>query len=218
MNGDELRLAQIIATLHDVGRFEQYARYHTFVDRRSDNHAELGAEIITRSGILDKFDNVIGDLIIRSVRYHNRASLPPEEPEPCLFFSKLVRDADKLDIWRLVTDYYARKDPARNREIELDLPDTPGFSESAYLDLMNKKTVNMDHVKNLNDFKLLQLGWIFDINFQPTLDRAKERRYLQMIRQTLPASDRIDRVLDIIDATCFKQPVERPGRPPDSRR
>jgi len=30
LNEDELRLAEIIALLHDIGRFEQYARYKTF--------------------------------------------------------------------------------------------------------------------------------------------------------------------------------------------
>lgn len=204
LNDDELHLAEIIAILHDVGRFEQYARYNTFVDARSENHAELGVDIIMRSGILDRFDNVIRGLILRSVQYHNRASLPPDEPEPCLFFSKLIRDADKLDIWKVVTDYYSQKETKRNRAIELDLPDTPGFSEEVYHDLMNKKIVNIGHIKNLNDFKLLQIGWVFDINFQPTLDCIRERRYLEMIGKVLPRSERINSVFSTINASCFK--------------
>ena len=39
LNDNELRLAEIIALLHDVGRFEQYAHYQTFVDRNSENGA-----------------------------------------------------------------------------------------------------------------------------------------------------------------------------------
>ncbi|MBN2350648.1 MAG: HD domain-containing protein, partial [Bacteroidales bacterium] len=45
LNNDELQLSEIIALLHDVGRFEQYARYRTFMDSKSENHAELGVKI-----------------------------------------------------------------------------------------------------------------------------------------------------------------------------
>lgn len=204
LNEEELRLAEIIAMLHDVGRFEQYARYRTFVDGRSENHAELGVATIMGSGILDLFDDAVRDLIVRSVRYHNRASLPSDESETCLFYSRLVRDADKLDIWKVVTDHYLRKDKDPNKAIELDLPDTPGFSEEVYHDVMNKRIVNMAHIKNLNDFKLLQIGWVFDVNFQPTLDRVRECRYLEMIRETLPPSERINRIFGVIDRSCFR--------------
>jgi len=137
-------------------------------------------------------------VILRSIQYHNRASLPREETETCLFFSKLLRDADKLDIWKVVTDYYHRKNRERNGAIELGLPDTSGFSEEVYRDLMNKKIVDIKHVNNLNDFKLLQIGWIFDINFKPTLYHIKERRYLEMIRDVLPESKGISEIFDII--------------------
>jgi hypothetical protein len=76
-------------------------------------------------------------------------------------------------------DYFYRKDPRKNGAIELDLPNTPGFSEEVYHDLVNKRIVNIKHIKNLNDFKLLQTRCIFDNNFKPTLDCIKERRYLE---------------------------------------
>jgi putative nucleotidyltransferase with HDIG domain len=204
LNDSELRLAEIIAMLHDIGRFEQYTRYHTFLDRKSENHAELGVAIIMRSGILDRCEDTIRDLIVRSVRYHNRASLPTDESETCLFFSRLLRDADKLDIWKVVTDYYSRKEAQRNGAIELDLPDTPGFSDEVYDDLINKRIVNIEHIRNLNDFKLLQIGWVFDINFQPTLDRVRERRYLKMIGEALPPSERVHNIFSVINESCFR--------------
>jgi len=203
LNDDELRLAEIIALLHDVGRFEQFARYKTFLDRNSENHAELGIKILEKSGVLESFDNTIKDIILRAIKYHNRPSLPREETGTGLFYTKLIRDADKLDIWKVVTDYYYRKDSKKNVAIELDLPDTPGFSEIVYHDLKNKKIVNIKHIKNLNDFKLLQIGWIFDINFQPTLDCIKVRGYLEMIRNVLPESPEIDKVFDDIFVSYF---------------
>ena len=51
LNDDELRLSEVIALFHDVGRFEQYTRYKTFVDRKSANHAELGIKILTKNKV-----------------------------------------------------------------------------------------------------------------------------------------------------------------------
>lgn len=198
LNDDELRLSEVIALFHDIGRFEQYARYQTFVDRQSEDHAKLGIKVLQRYGVLNGFDDVIKNLILRVINYHNRASLPQEETETCLFFAKLLRDADKLDIWKVVTDYYHSNDGRRNGALELDLPDTPGISDKVYQDLINRSIVNVNHIRNLNDFKLLQMGWIFDINFKPTLRSVKSRRYLEMIRDVLPKSEEVRKIYTVI--------------------
>ena len=199
LNDDQLHLAEIIALLHDIGRFEQYDRYATFKDRSSENHAELGINIIEKFDLLESLDNkTVKSIILCAIKYHNRHSLPLEESENCLFYSKLIRDADKLDIWKVVLDSYYRQGGNKNGTLVLDLPDTPGFSEEVYNDLINKSIVHMKHVRNLNDLKLFQVGWVFDINFQPTLERIKERRYIELIRDVLPESKKIDKVFDVI--------------------
>jgi len=197
LSDDELHLAEIIALLHDVGRFEQYARYRTFMDGKSEDHAELGIKILVKSGILKQFDAAIKEVILGAIRYHNRSSLPREGTKTFLFFSKLLRDADKLDIWKVVIDNYHRKDGKRNGALELDLPDTAGFSGEVYQDLINKRIVDLRHIKNLNDLKLLQASWVFDINFQPTFDCIRKRRYLEMIRDVLPKSKEMEEIFDI---------------------
>ncbi len=50
------------------------------------------------------------------------------------------------------------------------------------------------HIKNLNDFKLLQIGWVFDINFLPALKQVKDRGYIDAICRSLPPSDRVTRI------------------------
>lgn len=194
LDDDELRLAEIIALLHDVGRFEQFTRYGTFNDGKSENHAELGIRIIEKEGILDHFDDTVKELVLKSISYHNHISLPDKEDETCLFYARLLRDADKLDIWKIVTDYYHRENGKKNTGLELELPDTPGFSESVGIDLRNKRSVYFKNIRNLNDFKLLQAGWIFDINYKPSLDLVRERRYLEKIRAALPQSKAIDEI------------------------
>ena len=199
LNENELNLAEIIALFHDIGRFEQYKQYKTFSDHKSENHADLGIKILIKYNVLGILNEEIQNLILCSIRYHNLASLPREETKICIFYSGLIRDADKLDIWRAVTGYYHRKNGRRNVALELELPDTPGISKEVYKALMNRQSVEMKHVKNINDIKLLQAGWVYDINFKPTLYFIKERRYLEMIREALPESPEINEIFDSIN-------------------
>ncbi|MCD6197875.1 MAG: HD domain-containing protein [Deltaproteobacteria bacterium] len=205
LSDDDLRLAKVVALFHDIGRFEQFARYQTFVDSKSVNHAVLGVKILKENRVLNMLDKSVRDLILRAILYHNRFALPKKETEKCLLFAKLLRDADKLDIWRVVTDYYRQKDGKRNAAIELDLPDTPGISSDVYKDLMDKKIVNFAHLKNLNDFKLLQIGWVYDINFVQTLQCVQERCYLEMIRDVLPKSEKIAEIFDVLQTHMNEQ-------------
>jgi len=198
LDAEELLLSETIALLHDIGRFEQYARYKTFVDIHSENHAELGISILSRYGTLDDFDTAAQHIIVQAIRHHNRAALPRGENGEWLQYARLLRDADKLDIWRVVTEYYDRSDDERNEAIELGLPDTPEISEQVLQDLSSRAIVQVRHLRTLNDFKLLQMGWVFDINFTATCRLISERGYLQRIRTVLPANDDIDGIYNLM--------------------
>lgn len=203
LKNDALNLAEAIGLLHDVGRFEQYTVYGTFKDKKSVNHAELGVEILERFNVLKDVSCRSRDIIMRSVRYHNRISLPVEETPECLFYAKLIRDADKLDILKVVTEHYHSSSAEKVGAIELGFPDTAGVSEEVYSDLMNKRIVDMKNVRNLNDFKLLQVGWVFDINFRPTINSIKTRGYLDLIRNVLPNSKEIDEVFSLVELSLL---------------
>ena len=191
---EELNLAESVALLHDVGRFEQYDRYRTFSDRLSEDHAELGIRVIEKEGILDNIYPDTRNLITCTIRSHNKSVIPVGQSDACLFFIRILRDADKLDILRLIIGYYYKRNGKSNGTLTLDLPDTPGFSEEVYNDLINRRVVNLKHVKNLNDFKLLQLGWIYDVNFRPSFDYIRKYRYMEKLRNVLPESEKIDYV------------------------
>ena len=198
LSEDDLHLSEMTALFHDVGRFEQYTRYGTFLDIKSEDHAVLGVKVLRQNGVLNGLDRSTGDLILKAIAYHNRAALPGDETEECLFFTKLLRDADKLDIWRVVTDYYHEKNRSPNAAIELELPDTRKISDEVCADLIAGRIVKVDHLKTLNDFKLLQMGWIYDVNFPRTFHLLRERRYLEMLRDALPQSEKISTIYSTI--------------------
>lgn len=210
LTADKMRLTEITALFHDIGRFEQYARYKTFSDGKSVNHAALGVEILKKNKVLKDFDPSMQDLICRIIGYHNRAALPADETADCLFFAKLLRDADKLDIWRVVTRHYENSDGRRNPALELDLPDTGQISENVYKSLTSHRIVEFKDVKTLNDFKLLQAGWVFDIHFEQTLYALHARKYLDIIQRALPDSEKIKDIFDMIRHYLLQKLTIRP--------
>ena len=200
LDGNDLQLAEAIALFHDIGRFEQYKRYGTFIDKNSVNHAELGVKILCEKEVLNILERSTRDLILRTILYHNRLKLPVDETKSCYFYTKLLRDADKLDIWRINIEYYGQKNRVRNYAIELDLPDSDDVSDSIYHCIMNMKNANIKDVKNINDFKLLQMGWVYDINYKPTLHRFKEQSYLNKYMDFLPNTEKVNNVFDKINS------------------
>jgi len=204
LNGAELNLAEAAALFHDIGRFEQYRRYKTFSDHRSVNHAELGVRILEENHVLQEVPEPAREILLRAISNHNRLAIPEGESETIRFFSRLVRDADKLDIWRVVTEHYSSENGNGNG-VTFGLSDTPGVSASVYRDLMEHKMVLMSHLKNVNDFKLLQIGWVYDVTFPKTLELLDRRGYLQILREMLPPSQEVDRVYSEVISTMHQR-------------
>lgn len=185
---EDLRLTEALVLLHDVGRFVQYAQYRTFADKLSENHALLGLKILRQEKVLCHISARSHQILRRAIRYHNQAEIPPVRDRRLAFFARLLRDADKLDIWRLMIDYSNSPPGRKNHAITIGLPDGKEISPEVMEDLRAQRIVARRDVKNLNDFKLLQLGWVFDVNYLPTLRAVQRRGYLEKLRDTLPES------------------------------
>ena len=197
LNQGEINLATAIALFHDIGRFEQYNRYQTFADHKSENHAALGINILKENLILENIDPEARDLIIYSVLHHNGAVLPLKAPEKELFYARMIRDADKLDIFRLVIDYYQNKEGTQNVALELGLPNNNEISDFVISDIKAGEIVKIQNVKTLNDFKLLQLSWIYDINYHWTFKCIKDRNYFEELFESIPKNDKTTEIYSL---------------------
>ena len=100
---DEVELAWLMGLLHDVGRFEQLRRYNTFSDEASVDHAALGADILFGQGKIRDYteDDSEDALLEKVVRSHSAYRLPKTFTEREICFSNLLRDADKIDIFKV---------------------------------------------------------------------------------------------------------------------
>jgi hypothetical protein len=175
-----------------MGRFEQFRRYGTYRDGASENHALLGVNAIRSSGIIADISVEDRELIVSVVEHHNRATLPPQGDERFLLFLKLLRDADKIDIWRVVIEHYQG---FNNSEVfDIGLPDSPEISDAVVRRILQGEIARVEDMKTLNDLKLLQMSWVFDLNFPHTFEIVKQRRYLEKIRDALPDGFAVERV------------------------
>lgn len=95
-------LAWEIGMLHDIGRFEQLRRFNTFFDNLSIDHAQFGADLLFKDGLIKQFDDSEEEmeLIEKAVRFHSLYRIPEDLSEREVLFCQIVRDADKVDIYR----------------------------------------------------------------------------------------------------------------------
>lgn len=182
----ETLLALAIALLHDVGRFPQYRRWRTFRDSDSDNHARLSLEVIRGEQLLAGLPDDEQLLIEEAVRFHNLLELPSQVASPTDRYIRMIRDADKLDIWWVFLEYYRQPQEERASAVGLGFPDLPEVTPACLDALAEGKVVRLDQAQVLNDFKLLQISWVYDLNFDTTRRLLRERSYLEQLSATLP--------------------------------
>lgn len=195
LTGNQRRIAEVIALLHDLGRFPQFIKYRTYNDPRSVNHCLLGLDVLAETHLLEQVGKKEKQSIEKAIEYHGLRELPGDLDGDCLLFSKLIRDADKLDIFYVVTDYYKQyKDDPAGFKLEVELPDEPGYSAEVIEDVLNGRRIDYRYLRTWNDMKLLQLSWVYDVNFTATLRRIKKRRFLEMVISFLPETEDIDKV------------------------
>lgn len=188
-------LATAVALLHDVGRFPQYRRWRTFRDSESDNHARLSVEVIRSEALLDHLPAEERLLIEEAVRFHNLLELPDQISSPTDRFIRLIRDADKLDIWRVFLEYYQLPEEERASAVGLGFPDLPEVTPACLAALSEGRIVKLEQARVLNDFKLLQISWVYDLNWATTRRLLLEREYLPKLAATLPDTPQVQQAV-----------------------
>ena len=189
------------ALLHDTGRYEQMKRFNTFRDSDSVDHAVFSHDIVKEKGWLAKVGSPRPDAILAAVLYHNRRDLPDGLDTVTFAASHTVRDADKLDIFRVLqheidnTDW--RKDSRAFWNLSTTLPPNPVVVEC----IENRQPVDYQNIKSLSDFVMIQVGWMVSgLHYATTRRLCAERGHLEYRRRflhELTDDPSIDRVCDL---------------------
>ena len=181
-------MAEISALLHDIGRYQQYITAESFDDTAID-HAEISAKLIEDEKVLRLLPPSLAEGILQVIRYHNKDTHETSLREDVTQVIAMIRDIDKLDIWRLVSVYYMT--PVAKRELIpwLELPEEGILSDTIRETFRAGKVSTSQKIENLTDLKFQQLSWLYGITYDWTAQVAQHRRYLGKIIDTLPINN-----------------------------
>lgn len=188
--------AETMGLLHDTGRFQQFVKHHTFSDAASIDHGELGWRIVRKEGFLAGLPYDEQRPILDGVRYHNNRFIPSPLLPRSVRYVQLVRDADKLDIYRIVLDALDHDGFQDIREmlpdIRLDRSVSDAFADQA----RQGKAGDLSQVQSLGDFLLLQMRWIYDLNYRVAVQKALDRKILPRLANHIKDHPEVTRILE----------------------
>jgi len=193
LNCDEnyILIAKLIALLHDIGRFEQFRDYQTFNDYVSKDHSEIGLNAIEGHNIISNLQPDVQTIIKKAILFHNKIAVPKDETKEVLFFSNIIRDADKLDILEMAVNEYSSKNNSKNSAFSLELKDSIEITKSIEKSVLEGKLPNRKEMKTITDFKLVQMAFVYDLNFKESFAIVGKRQYLKHLFDTMPKNDRV---------------------------
>jgi len=189
-------LIRVAALLHDIGRFPQYRDYGTFDDRRSINHGLLGFRTLRGQSVLSNLNPPDRRLVLQAVYWHNRLHIPDGLPGRLDLAVRLLRDADKLDIYSVLISHLTSPG-AKDQTVTLGLEDDPERFNPEIVDRIQAgKRVLYQQMRSINDFALLLLSWVHDLNFAATRQAVRDRGHIQSLCTLLPDEPPIRRLQD----------------------
>lgn len=213
MKGTQRDIAWLCGMLHDIGRFEQLRRYHTFQDRISCNHAQLSADILFREGrIRDYVDDASNDALMETaIRLHNVYQLPDDLTEKQYRYCTILRDADKIDILRVNCE-------TPRTEI-YDLPEeefeTSSITPAVYADVCACRSVDRKNSRTGIDFILGHIAFVFGLVYPESLRQVKKQGYLDQLLNFQSKNPDTAQKLQTIRGIIGRYMEEKSARPRD---
>ena len=185
LSQEEIELATLIGILHDIARFEQYTQYGTYRDLESFDHGDYGAEILQkdiRKYIeTDEFD----EIIIKAVKNHNKFKIEDGLTEKEELFSKIVRDADKIDIlYQGIERFWKGKEQEVGNSI---------ISEEAVQQIRSYSQTKRKKEESPIDNVIRSIAFVFDLNFKPSFEILRKEDYINKILNRYDLKDEYTR-------------------------
>ena len=151
LNTEDSLMGIRLALFHDIGRFHEERLLNGRFDDLGFDHAEASNMVLFNEGLIKKFNVPENDydVIKKAVYNHNKPVIEPNLSPREEFFSKLIRDADKIDIYRAVLSSDAIQKP-----IFGNMPSRINLSN-----YFENKPIYLKDGKTFTDYIVLRIGW-----------------------------------------------------------
>ena len=162
LNKEETQLLKVIGLLHDIGRFKQVSQYDTFYDNLSIDHGDLGVEILFEQNLIRKFikTDKYDDIIYHAIKNHNKFNIEGDLDSNTLKYVKLIRDMDKIDIFRLLD----------NDKLEKTI------KKELLQKFYSKELIDWKLVTNKDEETLGHLSFVFDLDFKESIELLNKKK------------------------------------------
>lgn len=181
LSDEDIKLAELIGLLHDIGRFEELIMLKSFNNIKFD-HAAHGIKILFQDNLIREFiEDDKYDLIIKKAIYnHNKLKIEDGLDQKALLHSKIIRDSDKLDNFRVKTVY--KPDEIFHNDVNSkDEFENSQISENVYDSMCNKNPVKLAYRKLPLDYYVVILGFIYDLYYRESYQIVKQNDYINRL-------------------------------------
>ncbi len=200
LSDEDVDLTWCSGMLHDIGRFEQLRRYNTFVDSKSIDHARFGIELLYGPDrLLDRFfdntdDEEFFHLLYTAIYYHSDYRLPEDLNEREVMFANILRDADKVDIFRVNIDtplediYNVTTEELMNSEVSPEVMEA--FREEHAI-LRELKHTAVDNIVG-------HMALFFELVYPYSLDATRSQGYYDQLLEFTSENNKTNQQLEEI--------------------
>lgn len=210
LSEEDKELAELIALLHDIGRFEELNFFNKF-NSTSFNHASYGVKMLFEDGMIRDFiiDDKYDEIIKTAIFNHNKICIEDGLDEKCKLHAMIIRDADKLDNFRV----------KRDERIEAIFPGKVStieemnnsiISDKVYNDVMNGRVIDIyDRITPL-DYWVCILAFIYDFNFKESYNIIKDNDYINVLidrfdYKNIDTKNRMENIRNILNDYMSKK-------------
>lgn len=187
LSEDEQNLAELIGLLHDLGRFEQWKWYETFSDKLSIDHGQKSVEVLFADKEIRNFieDDKYDATIYKAINNHNKVEIEKGLSNFEILHSKIIRDADNLDIFRgLMQDNIEDYTHFGSSDVSKEV-----LSPEFISDFKKEKVLLYSKAKTDMDIMVSIIAHIYAISFPESLKIIKENDYINKFVQKIDAKD-----------------------------
>lgn len=175
LSEEDKKLAKLIALLHDIGRFEQIKQFNSFSDQNV-SHASIAVEYLFKEGHIRNFieDSQYDAIIEKAIKQHSQLKLDDNNNKRELLHAKLIRDADKLDNFRVKNT----EDIETMFDISMEELSQEKLTDRIYDQILCSQIIVLKDRKTHMDIWATWIAFIFDLNFRSSFQYLLETDYV----------------------------------------